>query len=168
MAFSACFWSHLFFGFLRAAFPGARIDRPGRRHAGGSISRTCATVAASGAALVRANASVVLLEQRDADGHLLGGPHRVDRGILQPLAEAQLFRLFHLLPVFRDRGQRFLELSVGRHVAGGRVSRTIFQSGRSKAGIGRGKPAFTREPLSAAVGVVPNLFRVGNREATQS
>ena len=58
----------------------------------------------------------------------------------------------------------FSGLSVGRHVAGSGIHRAIFRAAGLAARVGRAESAFAREPFSAAVGMVPDLFRIRRRE----
>src|SRR5581483_1532979 len=73
--------------------------------------------------------------------------------------------LLCVFPFIRCSGRRFFRVPVRRHAAGGWLHRAVLCAARDSAGTGRVTSALTREFVSSSVGVVPDLFRIGGREA---
>ena len=120
------------------------------------------------ALLVRADALLVFQQLCSTDdGGDVDRAGRVGDCVSESVAAAELLRLLCLLPLVRRRGECVLELSVGRHVARGGIHRAVFCAARIDAGMGRARSAIAREPVPAAMGVVPDLLRIGHGEAAE-
>ena len=117
--------------------------------------------------LVRADALLVFQQLCGADDDYVGRACGVGDRVSESLAAALFFRVFPLLPFVHRRVECVLELSIGWHVARGGIHRAVFCSARIDAGMGRARSAIAREPVPAAMGVVPDLLRIGHGEAAE-
>ena len=95
------------------------------------------------------------------------GPGRFAAADRQHLAASHAPGLLCLLSFLRQRGPGFFRLPIRRHAARSRISGAVLCPARLAAGAGLRPSAFTRQPVPAAVGVVPHLLRIGPGEAAE-
>ncbi len=148
-----------FSAFYSLLFPDQGFDRSGRHSARAGISYSRRAELRPVALLVRTFALLVLLEFLGThDDHASDRADRVGHCVPQSMAASQFLCLFCLLPLVCQRLQRFLRLSIGRHAARGRFHCALLRAARPASRMGRGLSAFARQPVLAAMGVVPHLL----------
>ena len=79
----------------------------------------------------------------------------------------QLLHLLCLFSLLCFSGGRILKLPIGRNAAGSRIHCALLHAARPDARTRARLSSVAREPVSAAVGVVPHLFRIRHRQARQ-
>ena len=165
--FSARACAHLFLRVLFSALPDQRADWPGRNSACPGFPAGCGRTDGPDPLLVRADSLLVFQQLCGTDDDYVGRACGVGDRVSESLAAALFFRVFPLLPFVHRRVECVLELSIGWHVARGGIHRAVFCSARIDAGMGRARSAIAREPVPAAMGVVPDLLRIGHGEAAE-
>src|SRR5262249_28746448 len=111
--------------------------------------------------LVCADAAVVLEQRTHADRDLLVGDDRVGAAGVESVAARDASSLFCVLSFVCECVTRFFRISIGRHATGSRIHFVVFCAEGIPARMGRGKSAFARKLVSAGVGMLSNLLRVG-------
>src|SRR5712691_13041725 len=162
--FSARAWVDLLLRVFLARVSKPRIDwaagNPSRRRifasAGGTV-RPCRL-------LVRADAAVVFERRAHAHGNLLGGHDCVAAAGFKFLAARNARHLLCVFPLVRERRAVFLRLSIRWNAAGSGIPSDVFRAAGNSPGVGRGEPAVAGEPVAADLGMLPNLFRIGDRK----
>ena len=84
--------------------------------------------------------------------------------LVQRLAARVARRLFRLFSFVRQRRAGFFQLSIRRHAARSRIHQPVFRPAGILAGPRPRESAVARQPLPAALGMVPHLFRIGRRQ----
>ena len=165
LAVSACPGRNLLFRFLFPRVPDPRIDWPTRNFTRGLLpSGYCPLARTVGAGVVRANAALVFERVRDADWTVLGRNDRVGTVNSQPVATGNAGDLFSLFFVFCECGTGFLGLSVRRHAAGSWIHFVVLRAARTAARIGTCESGIARQSFPPAMGMVSDLFRIGDGE----
>src|SRR5579863_1162359 len=160
LALSARSGPYLFLGLLLPDLPDPRADRPRRHPARKRLSASGSAFAWPRTLLVCANAVVVFERAADADVSLLGRHGGIAAARFECLAPWNAGNLFRMFSVIRECRGRFLWLPVRRHAAGSRIHRAFLRSAGLSSGIGGKVAAVSRQPVPAAVGVVPHLLRI--------
>src|SRR5271165_1168024 len=159
-------WSHLLLGVLPAGVSDQGPHRAGWHPARRGISPSSGEVRL-GALLVCAHSAVAFSRTASAHGHLLGRDDRIVAACPQHLAARHAGHLLRVFFVIRQRCPGFLRIPVRRNVAGGGVSLVFLCITRAATRTWPRPSSLTSKPVSAAVGVVSYLFRIGLSEVRQ-
>jgi hypothetical protein len=156
----------LFFRLLLIAFPDQGVDRPRRHPARKGIHRR-GTQCVSGhvSLLVCTHALLALLEQPHAHADLLAGSGSFAPGRVESVAARHSFCLFRVLSFLHYSSTGFRLLPVRRDVAGSGLHLPFLRATRIAAEIWRVASAIAGQSFPAALGMVPDLFRIGRRKA---
>src|SRR5205085_2081372 len=100
-------------------------------------------------------------DRRRCRDHLLTPPYR------QPLAAPNDHPLHSSVPVLHRRPSRLLHVPIGRDAARGGLHLLLVRTTWRAPALGCRRPAVPLQPLHAALGMVPDLLRVGDHEARQ-
>src|SRR5579864_244600 len=159
LVFSARFGPDLLFRFLFFYLPAQRIDWPERDFAGQSIpAGSKAILSGNQRDLVCAHSPVVWVERPRFDDRVLAGNRSFNGRDFQSVAANQLASFAAMFSFPGRGGAGLLLLSIRRHAAGSRVHLVVFCSSRPAAGARRHASSQQGQPVSAPVGVVPNLL----------
>src|SRR5580700_8549397 len=152
----------LFFRFLLARLSNSWAHRTPRNSSRGRISSRRGRIAGPRPRLV-VRTYIVVDGQWPSHAHclVLGGYGRVTAAGFKPVAAGNAADLLCVLSFVRERGAGFFRLPVGRDVARGGIHCTLLCSGGISPRFGERVAAIARESVSAAVGMVSHLLRVG-------
>ena len=127
----------LFFRVLLSHIPDSRIDRSTWNSSSRGVPVISSEEFRPAASLVRANVVMVVERHIHAHGLVLGRHHRLTNAYRQRLAAGDVSYLLCLLSLLCQCSRRLLQLSIRRHVAGGRFSCTILYARRFFPGMGK-------------------------------
>src|SRR6266566_526668 len=142
-------------------FSNQRIDRAAGNSSRGRISaRGDGSIWPPGL-LVCADAAMVFKRPAHADRNLLGRDDRIGAAGVEFVAARNAGYLLCVFSFVRERSAGFFRVPIGRNAAGGGIYFFVFCAARIPAKAGRSKPAFASKLVPAAVGMLPNLLRIG-------
>src|ERR1700721_498150 len=165
MDFPPCAGPDLFFRVLFASIS----DKRTRRHERSSSRQGLSSgghIGSSGSAaiLVRPHAAVEWFRQSDADGNLLGRIDCFGNFGFQRMAARNAPYLFRVLSVVRSGCAGFFRVSIGWDAARNGFHIVVFCAAWILVGIRTKQSPVARQHVLAAMGMVPDLFRIGSSE----
>ena len=163
----ACARTNLFLGVFLAAISDSRADWTGRNSSGKRISAGSGQYRRARALLVRADAAVVQHKFAPVDGAVLGGADCIRSVDAEHLAARDAGDLLGVLPFVCGRSSRIFRISVRRNAVGSGIYFVVFCSAGMAPGIRTIEPADTRELVPFALGMVPDLLRIGRGKNRQ-
>src|SRR5579862_4240355 len=165
MDFPPCAGPDLFFRVLFASISGKgtrRHERSSSRQglsSGGHIGSS-----GSAAILVRSDLAVERFRQSDAGGNLLGRIDCFGNFCFQCVAARNASYLFRVLSVVRSGCAGFFRVSIGWDAARSGFHIVVFCAAWILAGIRTKQSPVAHQYVLAAMGMVPDLFRIGSSE----